>query len=350
MQALRMQVVDRIRMRSGSYTQLDLSADSVQTLVIPGGVHRSEGIAFSSSGHIIAIATSDTNTVFLFRRGADRQFETTPYWTISGPESRLTYPHDVSFALSGEHELLAVAQRGGAIAIYQKDAANENYGLDPIFEICGSETRLKYSDGVAFVPPDNDHVAACNLETGSISFYRRTSSSPLCFDLRPVFELRHRSLVNPDGLAFSPCGQWLAAANHGNHSVSLFQRRHRIASSDGLKYGPRPVTVIRDPGLRHPHSVAFIPETNHLVVTNSGANYFSVYAPTRGLLNMRWSQSPITQKIVGPDKLFQAVNARNKMEGGPKGIAIHQNSLAICSPEHGVKIYSYQIASHPTPL
>ena len=37
--------------------------------------------------------------------------------------------------------------------------------------------------------------------------------------------------------------------------------------------------VITDPGLRHPHSVAFSSETNHLVVTNAAANYFSVYAP-----------------------------------------------------------------------
>jgi DNA-binding beta-propeller fold protein YncE len=336
---------DKTHMGSKSLIGFDLSADSVQTLTMPGGIHRSEGIAYSASGNIIAIATSDTNTVFLFRRRADGQFETTPYGSISGPESRLSYPHDVSFAPSGGHELLAVAQRGGSIAIYQKDMANENYGPEPIFEICGPETRLQYSDGVAFVPPDNEHVAACNLETGRISFYRKTSSSPLCFDLQPVFELRHRSLVAPDGLTFSHCGQWLAAANHGNHSVSVFRRRHRRASQGKLEYGPRPVTVIKDPGLRHPHSVAFSPGTNHLVVTNSGANYFSVYAPTRGFFNMRWSQSPIAQKIVGPDALFQTVNARNKMEGGPKGIAIHKNSLAICSPEHGVKIYSYRSGS-----
>ena len=190
-------IADRIRMRSNSVIEFDSSAGSVQTLAMPGGLHRSEGIAYSSSGNIIAIATSDTNTVFLFRRRADGQFETTPYWTLSGPESQLTYPHDVSFASFGEHELLAVAQRGGSIAIYQKGIANENYGPEPIFEICGPTTTLKYSDGVAFVPPDNDHLAACNLETGTISFYRQTSSSPLCFDLQPVFELHSRVSPGP---------------------------------------------------------------------------------------------------------------------------------------------------------
>jgi DNA-binding beta-propeller fold protein YncE len=335
-------IADRIRRRNHSVLEFDLSGDSVQTLKMPGGLYRSEGIAFSPSGNIIAIATSDTNTVFLFRRDADGQFETAPYCTISGPESRLNYPHDVSFARSGEHEWLAVAQRGGSVAFYQKNQANENYGREPIFEICGPETRLKYSDGVAFVPPDNDYVAACNLQTGTISFYRKTSDSPLRFDLPPVFELRHKSLVNPDGLAFSACGQWLAVANHGNHSVSIFRRRHLNGSPNNLEYGPRPVTVIKAPGLRYPHSVAFSPETNHLVVTSAGANYFSVYAPARGLFQMHWSQSPTVQRIVGPDTLFRSVNARNKMEGGPKGVAIHRSGLAICSPEQGVKIYSYR--------
>jgi len=109
-----------------------------------------------------------------------------------------------------------------------------------------------------------------------------------------------------------------------------------------VKYGPWPATIIRDPRLHHPHSVAFSPETNHLVVTNAGANYFSVYEPKSDALKMRWSKSPVVQQTVGPDRIFQEVNARNKMEGGPKGIAIHGNSLAICSPEHGVKIYSFR--------
>jgi len=72
------------------------------------------------------------------------------------------------------------------------------------------------------------------------------------------------------------------------------------------------------------------------------ANYFSVYEPKRRFSKMRWSQSPVLQKIVGPDSIFQEVNARNKMEGGPKGVAIHKNSLAVCSPEHGIKIYSFR--------
>ena len=94
--------------------------------------------------------------------------------------------------------------------------------------------------------------------------------------------------------------------------------------------------------MRHPHSVAFIPGTNHLVVTNAGANYFIVYEPKRDNIGMRWSQSPVSQTVVGTTHEFREVNSRNRMEGGPKGVAVHKNSLAICNPEWGIKIYSFR--------
>lgn len=335
-------ITDEFECMGHSSVEIDADDGSVQSLAPPSKLQRFEGIAFSSRGNIIGVATSDTNTVFLFRRNSNGRFEETPYSCIDGPKSGLNYPHDLSFSRSGKTELLAVAQRGGAITLYEKNQASEHFGPEPAFEISGSNTKLNFSDGVAFVPPKNDYLAACNLETATISFYQRLSISPIRFKLEPVFELRHPSLSNPDGLAFSQCGKWLAVANHGNHSVTIFQRRNKILSGGNLKYGPAPVTLIKDSGLRHPHSVAFTPATNHLLVTNAGANYFSGYEPIDRNFKRRWSQSPVIQHTVGPDRLFREVNARNKMEGGPKGIAIHKNSLAICSPEYGVKIYSFR--------
>ena len=55
---------------------------------------------------------------------------------------------------------------------------------------------------------------------------------------------------------------------------------------------------------------------------------------------MSWSQSPVLKKTIGPESMFRQVNAANKMEGGPKGVAVTEQSLAVCSPEHGIKIYS----------
>ncbi len=283
------------------------------------GRQRFEGIAFAPDGASLAVATSEANALFFYRHAEGRVAEE-PFAMIAGARSRLEYPHDVAFSASGD--LMAVAQRKGAIAVYEK--SGDGFGADPAFVIRGAKTRLRFSDGVAFVPPADDMLAACNLESDSVSFYRMTSRSPLAFELTPSLELKHDSIFEPDGLAFSSDGRWLAVANHGRHSVTIFARPSGEA------------TVIRHRSFRYPHSVAFTPGGGHLLVTNAGANYFSVFEYGR----RGWSRSPVARHIVGPDHAFREVNARCKMEGGPKGIAVHGDHVAVCSPELGIVMYT----------
>lgn len=323
---------------SPSFTlKINETPDSVQNLWPEGKSERFEGLAFSTSGDTLGVATADTNAVLLYRRTENGTFEDTPYIRLGG----LDYPHDLSFSMCGSDELLAVAQRTGALALFR---ANGVKGPEPVFEISGAEAKLTHSDGVSFIPPVNDYLAACNLGSSSISFYPRISNSPIRYALRPEFELAHWSIFYPDGLAFSQCGRWLAIANHGNGSVSIFQRRNRLLTGGKLRYGAEPIAIINDESLRYPHSVAFTPRTNHLIVTNAGGNFFSVYEPRRSHFGLRWSQVPSAQTIVGDEKTFRAVNSDNKMEGGPKGLAVHGNNIAVCSPEIGIKIYSFQEA------
>ncbi len=332
--------IDQLSRVSSSPLGLKLAIDedpaTVQNLRPEGKLERFEGLAFSTSGDTLGVATADTNAVLLYRRTATGAFEDSPYFRLGG----LDYPHDLSFSKSGSSELLAVAQRTGALALFQSNG--NGYDSDPVFEISGADAKLTHSDGVSFVPPFNDYLAACNLGSSSISFYPRVSLSPIRFAQKPDFELTHSSMFYPDGLAFSQCGRWLAIANHGNGSVSIFQRSNKLLAGGRLRYGPEPITVIEDKSLRYPHSVAFTPRTNHLIVTNAGGNFLSVYEPQRSHFGLRWSQTSSAQKTVADEGVFRAVNAENKMEGGPKGLAVHGNSIAVCSPEIGIKIYSFQ--------
>ena len=84
---------------NNSGVEIETTDYSVQNLAPPNNLQRFEGIAFSTSGNIIGVATSDTNTVFLFGRKPDGRFEDAPYWSINGPGSGLNYPHDLSFSL-----------------------------------------------------------------------------------------------------------------------------------------------------------------------------------------------------------------------------------------------------------
>src|SRR5436190_1108882 len=205
--------------------RFEIDSKFVQRIIPPSPSERFEGIDFSHSGNIMAVATSETNTVLLFRRKADGRFEDAPFRTIGRAPDGLDYPHDVSFSRNDDTELLAVAQRTGAIAIYEKNGCDERDGSAPAFSIGGPQSRLSFSDGVAFVPPKNDYLAACDVELGTILFFRRVSLSPVVFEQTPKFQLKHSSIFNPDGLGFSRCGRWLAIANHGKGSVSVFQRR-----------------------------------------------------------------------------------------------------------------------------
>jgi hypothetical protein len=78
------------------------------------------------------------------------------------------------------------------------------------------------------------------------------------------------------------------------------------------------------------------------VVTNAGANHLSVYEPMKRGSKLRWSAAPVVRGSFAPEEIFQDVNGCNKQEGGAKGIAIHQDSIAVCSPEDGIKIYQFR--------
>ena len=62
--------------------ELDTDPASVQRIVSPGRGERFEGVAFSPSGDTLAIATSESNSVLLFRRATDGRFDETPFQAI----------------------------------------------------------------------------------------------------------------------------------------------------------------------------------------------------------------------------------------------------------------------------
>ena len=256
----------------------ELDPDPVQQILPPNRSQRFEGVDFAAGGDILAIATSEANTVLLFRRRPDGRFDDAPYQTI-GDGAQIEYPHDVAFSRAGGNALLAVAQRPGRITIHARHGVGGNYTATATAEISGAQSGLAFSDGVAFVPPDENHLAACSLERGTISFFRKVASVPPAFDSTPIFQLQHETIFHPDGLAFSDCGDWLAIANHGNQTIAIFRRGGSRRAAGALGFHWQPAAVIQDPRLRYPHSVAFTPQTKHLLVTNAGANYLCAYAP-----------------------------------------------------------------------
>ncbi len=322
-----------------SQSGFKISQNAIQVLKPSNREVRFEGIAYSPSGNTLAVAASDRDTILFYRRQSDGRFEDQPYSFLSF-DAGIKYPHDLSFTECDGYDLLAVAQRWSALTVFRRRHDADYFEREPVFEINGRKSRLNYSDGAAFVPPNSSHIAACNLRSNTVSFYEWTPGPSPTFKREPVFELKHESISSPDGLAFSSCGRWLAVANHGDQTVAIFER-----SAPGLpEYSAPPVVILSDESLQYPHSLCFIPDSDHLVVTNAGANYLSVYEPQNDVDKRTWNSSPVVKKVIGPDSFFKEINATNKMEGGPKGIACHDKNLAVCSPSHGVQIFSFDIA------
>ncbi len=266
-----------------------------------------EGCALSADGRMLAVADAHDNAVLLFRKHAGAGFETVPYRVIEGEPAGLDFPHDVSFGPSGSGEILAVAQRDGVVSLFDPQPGA---GDAPLAELRGAETDLSFSDGVAFVPPDGRLLAVSNLLSHSITFYARPSLDSVCFEPRPVHRLAAGSIMRPDGLGISPCGGFLAVANHGAHSVSLFRR-----GADG-GYGPRAMQIISGPDLVHPHSVAFTEGARHLVITNSGAAHVTVLARQQDVFGVSWQRMKHGLPRFTPKAVFDRVNGEDPLRAG----------------------------------
>ena len=155
------------------------------------------------------------------------------------------------------------------------------------------------------------------------------------------FPAQAQDIFHPDGLAFSGCGGWLAVADHGKQTVAIFRRDDARSAADALastgsrpRSSPIPASAIRTPSPSRPTRPSPRDQCGPILCA---------YAPVRGWFGRSgWSQTPAAQVMVHDDDAFREVNTADKMEGRPKGIAIHGNTVAVCSPQIGVKIYAFR--------
>lgn len=291
---------------------------------------RPEGIAFTPSGNFIAVANSLADTVTFYRRIGEggHMYDTTPSFSIEGPDSQLNYPHDLSFSPNGQH--LAVANRQShAITIYKKSNSHDGFDTTPIAIITGEQSRIFAPDAVKFSPVENTFVVASMFTQNNLVFFYYEGDH---FDQQPFQVITCPLLAIPDGLGFSSDGKLLAVTSHDNHCVVLFQR---MENSNG-RFFDQPFQAIQgeETLLCFPHSLAFHPFTNDLAVScsqgrknvnffkreseHSNATYFS--SP---MLSLEITEMYTSETIEWLDKLYQ--------EGGVKGVAFSPDgqSLAI---------------------
>jgi WD40 repeat protein len=295
------------------------------------GLSRPEGIAFSPSGELIAVANAHENRICFYQRAQDGSegYETAPLFTIEGPVSGLDCPHDLSFSPDGCY--LAVANRyGNSVTIYKKDTSDFLFGPLPAAIIRGATSQLIGPNAVKYAPKEQI-LAVANVYGNTITLYRYQDDS---YEQSPYQAIQNSLdiLNKPDGLAFSSDGELLAVTCQANHSIVFYQQ---ILNSEGL-YSSEPVEILK--GKKEDccltHSLCFHPSNDYLAVSNSsGKKTLNIFKRVSDTFP-RYAAFP-----------EQSLEVRSE-GGGVKGVAFSPDGgcLGLCAsdaanPSKAVLIY-----------
>jgi WD40 repeat protein len=291
-----------------------------------------EGIAFSPSGDVVAIANAKANNV-LFYRTADCLSSALPQirpaFVLESKMAPLDYPHDVAFSPDGQH-LAVVSSRNNCIMIYKKNSHDEFFEEKPMARIAGKPNLLKIS--AVKYHPNGNCLAVCDVSGNKIALYRchQDTYESIPFQLLTG---KRKIIDRPDGVAFSSDGRLLAITSHGVHSALLYE-----ANGTGEGFHPNPVQILQGPDTHfcYTHSLSFHPRDNTLAVSSAGGT------KTLALFQKTSDQAPLYSsaplqvlEIYNPE----TIHLQDKLpeEGGVKGVAFSPDGhvIGVCVTDIG---------------
>ena len=138
----------------------------------------------------------------------------------------------------------------------------------PSASIYEAQRGLARPEGLAFAPA-GDLLAACYVVGNSVRLYTRKNEREAAFHNKPSFTIiNSETLSYVHGVAFSACGTMLAAAARDAHSVSIFVRK----TEQPIDYDVAEACLIHgaESRLGFPAGVSFHPNGEYLGVANRG--------------------------------------------------------------------------------
>lgn len=289
-----------------------------------GRIGRTEDVQFSPSGRFLAVAGFNENRLLILETETDWGSE--PRMLLQKPlqitSDALQRPHGIYWI--DEHTLI-VANRTGQLVIFElpQEAKSDRLHLTPV-RIFGDETtdlvKTPGSVSVASVGLDLIEVLVCNNYVHHVSrllLDRRKNYALVASEI-----LTHEGVDVPDGVAYSPAGDWIAVSNHGHHNVFLFR------NGSDLGHDSRPQAVLT--GINYPHGVRFVDNGKAILVADAGAPFVLLYR-----CEGDWSgEIPPEESVrVMTDETYMAGRV-NPAEGGPKGLDVTRDGrLMVISCE-----------------
>lgn len=244
-----------------------LSIANTPSHVINGSVSnldRPEGISFSPSGDILAIANSHGYSITLYRRvgSSGVQYEKKPFLVVQDA-ALLSYPHDIEFSPCGK--FLAVASRDNNSLVFFPVSGN-NVSSKPHAIIKGATTHLNLPASVSFHPQTHTIGVANRAGTISLTFYKKNGEG--LYGSTPLKEIHYdkllaKNLSNPHAMAFSPDGKLFGVVH--KRVCANSPGKSALAIWDVERMAP---IFISEHGCECLHSLSFHPTGKYVAVTN----------------------------------------------------------------------------------
>lgn len=298
-----------------------VSSHRVPTRSIAGnrsGLNRPEGVAFSPSGDLMAIANSSAYAVNLHARTTSPEsvYQCEPFCTITDPD-RLDYVHDIAFSPCGKM-LAAVAREAHSISLFARNTERLDwFATKPTYTIQGEECGLSFPSGVAYHPTGQWLVVANRYSQGITCYRKRGPASDASFESVPFQtisenELLANDLAPPHGVDFSPDGRFLLIAHDKFRSLAHIQGESglsvfRCNAAPGIGIDPNQFYPLFK-GLFRPHATAFHPS----------GNFFAVAKQLLGVEVFQWHHETRTATSIATIPLLQAGQSKSQ---GAKGVS-----------------------------
>lgn len=171
--------------------------------------------------------------------------------------------------------IVKVLVRIACVIFTSKGYADLTVDNIPLTVMSDKFSELNRPEGVTFSPSGN-FIATANLFGNKVTFYKRIGDSGSIYENTPAFSIKGEKskLDYPHDLAFSPDGRHLAVANRQGNSITIYAK-------DPIQdiYYTEPVAIVQGKSslLAGPSSVKYCPVNNIIAVANTANRTITFY-------------------------------------------------------------------------
>lgn len=309
------------------------------------GVHlaRPEGVVFSRSAELKAIANSKSNSITVYARtgrtGSGQEYE--PSCVLQDTQ-HLQFAHGVDFS-HDEKYLVTVARESHSALIYRRKENNTEFHQEPIWFRQGPGNGLSHPSDVAFHPSGRNMVVCNRSGDVCVSFFSRVPGAEGHYKFDPTrsihrdtlvrygLALAHGAIYTPDGERLLLCHAHSPKSNdkRGKPSLSAFDWDGKL---NRIKQDKPATTYLLDRKEKRCHSMAIHPNGGLVALTD----------PRFGTSLFRYSRDPCQLELLERLDHEWIPADRFHVEGqGPKGVAFSPDGLQleITVADHQLYIY-----------